>query len=57
MKRLTSNNVHEMNMTELALNQVSVENGWAWYIKAPEDTCSVCDLIRSAAAKDRKSVV
>lgn len=50
MKRLTSNNVHEMNMTELALNQVSVENGWAWYTKAPEDTCSVCDLIRSAAA-------
>lgn len=56
MKRLTSNNVHEMNMTELALNQVSVENGWAWYIKAPEDTCSVCDLIRSAAAKGLEDI-
>ncbi len=54
MKRLTSNNVHEMNMTELALNQVSVENGWAWYTRAPEDTCSVCDLIRSAAATGLK---
>lgn len=54
MKRLTSNNTFEMNMTELALNQVSVENGWAWYLKAPEDECSVCDLIRSAATKGLK---
>lgn len=37
MKRLTSNNTFEMNMTELALNQVSVENGWTWFTKAPED--------------------
>lgn len=51
MKRLTSDNVFEMSMTELALNQVFVENGWAWYRKAPEDECSVCDLIRGAAAK------
>ncbi len=50
MKRLTSNNVHEMNMTELALNQVSVESGQAWYLlDPPEDGCSVCDLIRKAA--------
>lgn len=51
MERLTSDNVHEMSMTELALNQVFVKDGWAWYRKAPEDECSVCDLIRSAAAK------
>ena len=51
MKRLTSDNVFEMNMTELALNQVFVEDGWAWYRKALEDECSVCDLIRGAAAK------
>ena len=51
MKRLTSDNVFEMSMTELALNQVFVEDGWAWYRKAPEDECSVCDLIRGAAAK------
>lgn len=51
MKRLTSDNVFEMSMTELALNQVFVEDGWVWYRKAPEDECSVCDLIRGAAAK------
>ena len=51
MKRLTSDNVFEMNMTELALNQVFVQDGWAWYRKGPEDECSVCDLIRSAATK------
>ncbi len=54
MKRLTSNNTFEMNMTELALNQVFVEKGWAWYTKAPGDDCSVCDLIRSAAIKGLK---
>ena len=51
MKRLTSDNVFEMSMTELALNQVFVQDGWAWYRKGPEDECSVCDLIRRAAAK------
>ena len=51
MKRLTSDNAFEMNMTELALNQVFVQDGWAWYRKGPEDECSVCDLIRGAAAK------
>ncbi|MDE6454967.1 MAG: hypothetical protein K2L38_03440 [Dysosmobacter sp.] len=51
MKRLTSDNTFEMSMTELALNQVFVRDGWAWYRKAPEDECSVCDLIRGAAAK------
>ena len=51
MKRLTSDNAFEMNMTELALNQVFVRDGWVWYRKSPEDECSVCDLIRSAAAK------
>ena len=51
MKRLTSDNVFEMSMTELALNQVFVQDGWAWYRKGPEDECSVCDLIRGAAAK------
>lgn len=49
MKRLTMKDVHAMNMTELALNQVFVQNGWAWYIKAPEDECGVCGLIRDAA--------
>ena len=37
MKRVTSNNTFEMNMTELALNQVFAEKGWAWYTKAPGD--------------------
>ncbi len=54
MKRLTSNNPFEMNMTELALNQAFVEKSWAWYTKAPGDDCSVCDLIRSAATKGLK---
>lgn len=54
MKRLTSNNTFEMNMTELALNQVFVEKSWAWYTKAPGDDCSVCDLIRSASTTGLK---
>ncbi len=50
MKRLTMKDVHAMNMTELALNQVSVENGQAWYLlKPPEDACRIEDLIRKAA--------
>lgn len=49
MERLTSDNAFEMSMTELALNQVFVRDGWAWYRKGPEEECSVCDLIRSAA--------
>ena len=32
-------------------NQVFVQDSWAWYRKGPEDECSVCDLIRSAATK------
>ncbi len=50
MKRLTMKDVHAMNMTELALNQVSVENGQAWYLlNPPEDACRIEDLIRKAA--------
>ena len=50
MKRLTSNNTVEMNMTELALNQVFVEKGWAWYLlNPPEDACRIEDLICKAA--------
>ena len=49
MKRLTLKNVHEMNMTELALNQVYIYDGWTWYRKAPEDECSACGLIRKMA--------
>lgn len=50
MKRLTSDNTVEMNMHELALNQVYIrEDGWAQYVKAPDCECSVCDLIRTAA--------
>ena len=38
MKRMTMKDVHAMNMTELALNQVSVENGSVWYLlNPPED--------------------
>lgn len=50
MERLTKDNVFEMDMTELALNQVFVRDGCAWYRKGPEDECSVCDLIRNVAA-------
>lgn len=49
MKRLITDNVFETDMTDLALNQVFVREGWAWYRRAPEDECSVCDLIRSVA--------
>lgn len=49
MNRLTSNNYHEMDMVQLALNQAYVEGGWAWYVDSPEERLSVCDLIRSAA--------
>ena len=45
MKRLTMKDVHAMNMTELALNQVFVRDARVWYQKGPEDECSVCDLI------------
>ena len=50
MNRLTSDNTSEMNMYQLALNQVYIgADGWAWYIKAPDEECRVCDLIRTAA--------
>ena len=49
MKRLTSNNYHEMDMVQLALNQVYLKDGWAWYVNGPECHISVCDLIRAAA--------
>lgn len=50
MKRLTMKDVHAMNMTELTLNQVSVENGSVWYLlNPPEDACRIEDLIRKAA--------
>lgn len=50
MKRMTMKDVHAMNMTELALNQVSVENGSVWYLlNPPEDACRIEDLIRKAA--------
>ena len=48
MKRLTMKDVHAMNMTELALNQVFVRDARVWYRKGPEDECSVCDLILNA---------
>ena len=55
MKRLTLNDVHAMNMTEMALNHVSVRDRWAWYLlDPPEGECSVCDLIRSAATTGLK---
>lgn len=50
MKRLTSDNTFEMSMTELALNQVFVRDGWVWYRKTPENECSICDLIHGVAA-------
>lgn len=49
MKRLTLKNAFEMNMTELALNQVFVQDNQAWYLKEPENECSICDLVRGAA--------
>lgn len=50
MKRLTSNNYHEMDMYQLELNQVYIgSDGWPRYVKAPEEECGVCDLIRNAA--------
>lgn len=49
MKRLTMNDGHAMNMTELALNQVSVENGQVWYLEPPETERRIEDLIRTAA--------
>lgn len=48
--RLTSDNVFEMNMHQLALNQVYIgQDGWVRYRNGPEDEVSVCDLIRTAA--------
>lgn len=49
MKRLTSDNCWEMDMVQLALNQVYVKDGWTWYRNGPEDELSICDLIRRAA--------
>lgn len=50
MRRSTSDNVFEMNMHQLALNQVYIgQDGWAWYRNGPEDEVSVCDMIRTAA--------
>ena len=49
IKRLTANNVSEMDMVQLALNQVYIADGQAWYVKGPDEECSVCDLIRDAA--------
>jgi len=50
MKRLTLGNALEMNMRQLALNQVYVgRDGWARYVEGPECECSVCDLIRTAS--------
>ena len=50
MKRLTLGNALEMNMRQLALNQVYVgKDGWARYVEGPECECSVCDLIRTAS--------
>lgn len=50
MNRMTSDNTLEMNMLELALNQVYIgEDGWVRYRNGPEDEVSACDLIRTAA--------
>lgn len=47
MKRLTSDNTFEMNMHQLALNQVYVgKDGWTQYVEGPDRECSVCDLAR-----------
>ena len=50
MKRLTLGNALEMNMRQLALNQVYVgKDGWARYVEDPDRECGVCDLIRTAS--------
>lgn len=50
MNRMTSDNAWEMNMHQLALNQVYVgKDGWAQYREYPEQERGVCDLIRAAA--------
>ena len=50
MKRLTSDNTFEMNMHQLALNQVYVgKDGWAQYVEGPDRECSVCDLVRAVS--------
>ena len=50
MERLTSSNTFEMNMYQLALNQVYIsQDGWTQYVEGPDRECSVCDLIRAAS--------
>lgn len=50
MKRLTSDNTFEMNMHQLALNQVYVgKDGWVQYVEGPDRECSVCDLVRAVS--------
>ena len=49
MKRLTADNAFEMDMVQLAFNQVYIKDGWTWYRNGPDDEFSACDLIRSAA--------
>lgn len=50
MKRLTSDNTFEMNMHQLALNQVYIgKDGWVQYVEGPDSECSVCDLVRAAS--------
>ena len=49
MKRLTTDNAFEMDMVQLAFNQVYIKDGWTWYRNGPDDELSACDLIRSAA--------
>lgn len=50
MNRMTSDNTFEMDMHQLALNQVYIgPDGWPWYVDQPDQELSVCDLIRTAA--------
>lgn len=50
MKRLTSDNVSEMDVRQLALNQVYIgPDRRARYVEGPDRECSVCDLIRTAS--------
>lgn len=50
MKRLTSDNVSEMDVRQLALNQVYIgPDRWVQYVEGPDRECSVCDLIRTAS--------
>lgn len=50
MKRLTSDNTFEMNMLQLALNQVYIgKDGWAQYVEGPDREYSVCDLARAVS--------